>query len=60
MASNWFERWILEPLLASPAVILDPFTLYCGLLGDEGHEGLTPDEGNAAELGESLQERAAS
>ena len=28
MKRNWFETWILTPLLAPPAIILDPFTFY--------------------------------
>ena len=29
MKTNWFDGWILEPLLTLPAIVLDPFTLYC-------------------------------
>jgi hypothetical protein len=37
--SNWFETWILAPLVAAPAIIVDPFTFYCCALGDDGPDG---------------------
>lgn len=29
METNWFDPWMLAPLLAAPAIIVDPYTVYC-------------------------------
>jgi len=55
VTGNWFERWILVPLLASPAIIVDPFTFYGCVLGDDGPEPSTGDDDDPAELAESSE-----
>jgi hypothetical protein len=54
--NNWFETWILAPLLAPPAIIVDPFTFYCCALSDDGPNGSsTAEDDQTADLVESSE-----
>lgn len=55
MKNNWFETWILAPLVAAPAIIIDPFTLYCCALGDDGPDASPDEDDERADLVESSE-----
>jgi hypothetical protein len=54
--NNWFEAWIVTPLLEPPMMIADPFTFYCCVLGNDGSHGLAADDGEAIDAVESSDE----
>jgi hypothetical protein len=54
--NNWFETWILAPFLTPPAIIVDPFTFYCGVLGDDGPDGSAAEDDDVIDLVESSEE----
>jgi hypothetical protein len=54
--NNWFETWILAPLLAPPAIIVDPFTFYCCVLGDDGPDGPAAEDDDAIDVVDSSEE----
>jgi hypothetical protein len=54
--NNWFETWILAPLLAPPAIIVDPFTFYCCALGDDGPDASRAENDETANLIECSEE----
>jgi hypothetical protein len=54
--NKWFETWIMAPFVAAPAIIIDPFTLYCCALGDGGPDGSPAEDDETADPVESSKE----